>query len=172
MIEYCAAGWCLAVYRLALMLVSRHLQSCNHAGVSPSTVSHSCWCLAIYRLALMLVSRHLPSRTHAGVSPFTVSLPCWCLAIYCPALMLMSPLLLSRTHAGVWQFTVSPFTVSHSCWCLAIYRLALMTEIREGWMNFHYLIKSILFSGNWISLYFFHTLENTTILCLLLLYFD
>ena len=41
-----------------------------------------------------------------------------------------------------------------------------------GWFVIFRLFKSILFFVNWISLYFFHFLENFTRLCLLLLYFD
>ena len=42
---------------------------------------------------------------------------------------------------------------------------------RGGWMIFHF-SKSIFFFVNWISLYFFRFLWNSTILCLLLLYLD
>ena len=41
-----------------------------------------------------------------------------------------------------------------------------------GWFVIFRLFKSILFFVNWISLYFFHFLQNFTRLCLLLLYFD
>ena len=41
----------------------------------------------------------------------------------------------------------------------------------DAFFNFR-LYKSILFFVNWILLYFFHILLNTTIFCSLLLYFD
>ena len=41
----------------------------------------------------------------------------------------------------------------------------------EGWMIFSFLIVHVYFL-NWISLHFFHILQNTTILCVVLWHFD
>ena len=58
--------------------------------------------------------------------------------------------------------------------CIACKKWHAVTFYSRGMVDFFlnfWLVKSILFFVNWISLYLFHIFLNTTILCLLLLYF-